>query len=68
MAAERPAPDQEETTLIDGMVIGSREVLRHAHQRNLPEEDLNKIVRLTPEQTGRVRTALRAVLSQGAKG
>ncbi|MDO6442953.1 MULTISPECIES: HDOD domain-containing protein [unclassified Marinobacter] len=68
MAAERPAPDQEETTLIDGMVIGSREVLRHAHQRNLPEEDLNKIVHLTPEQTGRVRTALKALLNQGARG
>lgn len=66
MAAERPAPDQEQTTLIDGMVIGSREVLRHAHQRNLPEEDLEKIVGLSAEQIGRVRTALKAVLSEGA--
>ncbi|WP_417513070.1 HDOD domain-containing protein [Marinobacter sp.] len=68
MSAERPAPEQEQTTLSDGMVIGSREVLRHAHQRNLPEEDLDKIVRLTPEQTGRVRAALKAALSEGARG
>jgi HD-like signal output (HDOD) protein len=68
MAAERPSPDQEHTTLSDGMVIGSREVLRHAHQRNLPEEDLDKIVRLTPEQTARVRAALKAVLSEDARG
>lgn len=67
MAAERPAPDQEQTALIDGMVIGSREVLRHAHQRNLPEEDLETIVRLTKEQTGRVRAALKTVLSERAK-
>ncbi|RBW48655.1 HDOD domain-containing protein [Marinobacter sp. F3R11] len=68
MAAERPAPDQDQTTLSDGMVIGSREVLRHAHQRNLPEEDLAKIIRLTPEQTDQVRKALKAVLSEGARG
>lgn len=68
MAAERPVPDQEQTGLIDGMVIGSREVLRHAHQRNLPEEDLEKIVRLTTAQISRVRTALKAVLSEGTKG
>lgn len=68
MAVERPAPEQEQTALSDGMVIGSREVLRHAHQRNLPEEDLEKIVRLSKEQTNRVRVALKAVLSEGAKG
>ncbi|WP_100638339.1 HDOD domain-containing protein [Marinobacter salexigens] len=68
MSAERPVPDQEQTTLADGMVIGSREVLRHANQRNLPEEDLDKLVRLTPEQTGRVRAALKAVLSETARG
>src|SRR5690554_301257 len=64
MSAERPVPDQEQAALVDGMVIGSREVLRHAHQRNLPEEDLEHIVHLTPEQTGRVRTAIKALLSQ----
>lgn len=68
LSAERPTPDQEQAALIDGMVIGSREVLRHAHQRNLPEEDLEKILHLTPEQTGRVRAALKAVLSEGARG
>lgn len=68
MAAEPPAPDQQQSSLIDGMLIGSREVLRHAHQRNLPEEDLEKIVRLSKDQTGRVQAALKAVLNEGAKG
>lgn len=68
MAAERPVPEQQQATLIDGMLIGSREVLRHAHQRNLPEEDLEKIVHLAPEQTTRVRASLKAVLSEGARG
>ncbi|MGO1463319.1 MAG: HDOD domain-containing protein [Marinobacter sp.] len=67
IAAERPAPNQEHTALSDGMVIGSREILRHAHQRNLPEEGLEAVVRLTKEQTGRVRTVLKAVLGEGAK-
>lgn len=63
MEAERPTPGQAPTALSDGMVIGSREVLRHAHQRNLPEEDLNHIVGLSKEQTDRVRASLRAALS-----
>ncbi|AOY86722.1 histidine kinase [Marinobacter salinus] len=62
MAAERPAPGQQHTPLSDGMVIGTREVLRHAHQRNLAEEDLPKVVRLSPDQINRVRGSLKAML------
>ncbi|WP_309043646.1 HDOD domain-containing protein [Marinobacter sediminicola] len=68
LSAERPAPARDGATLVDGMVLGSREVLRHAHQRNLPEEDLEKIISLNSEQTGRVRAALKAALSEGARG
>lgn len=62
MEAERPAPRQKHTPLSDGMVIGTREVLRHAHQRNLAEEDLPKVVRLSPEQVNRVRASLKTML------
>lgn len=67
LAAERPMPNQTKTALTDGMLIGSREVLRHSNQRNLPEEDLISIVRIKPEQTDRVRTALKAVLSESPR-
>ena len=67
MSAERPAPGQKHTPLGDGMVIGSREVLRHARQRNLASEDLVRVVRLTPAQIERVRRSLLAMLQEGAR-
>ncbi|MCG2582276.1 MAG: HDOD domain-containing protein [Marinobacter sp.] len=62
LAAERPAPDQEHTPLNDGMIIGTREALRHAHQRNLAEEKLLHLVRLDEDQLARVRKALLRML------
>lgn len=62
LSAERPAPGQKHSALSDGMIIGTREVLRHAHQRNLAEEDLPKVVQLSAAQISRVRTALKAML------
>ncbi|WP_417567477.1 HDOD domain-containing protein [Marinobacter sp.] len=67
MAAERPAPKQKHTPLTDGMVIGTREVLRHGHQRNLAEQDLAKVVRLTDSQISTVRSALQAMLREGGR-
>ncbi|HAS75188.1 MAG TPA: histidine kinase, partial [Marinobacter adhaerens] len=67
LAAERPAPKQKHTPLTDGMVIGTREVLRHAHQRNLAEEDLPKVVRLTPDQISNIRNALQKMLREGGR-
>ncbi|HTN34329.1 MAG TPA: HDOD domain-containing protein [Marinobacter sp.] len=62
LAAERPAPEQKHTALSDGMIIGTREVLRHAHQRNLAEEDLPKVVQLSAGQISQIRIALKAML------
>ncbi|WP_417531739.1 HDOD domain-containing protein [Marinobacter lipolyticus] len=62
LAAERPAPDQEHTPLNDGMIIGTREALRHAHQRNMAEEKLLYLVRLDEDQLARVRKALLRML------
>ncbi|MAZ05389.1 MAG: histidine kinase [Halomonas sp.] len=67
LAAERPAPRQKHTPLTDGMVIGTREVLRHAHQRNLAEEDLPRVVRLTDDQISNVRRALQTMLREGGR-
>jgi HD-like signal output (HDOD) protein len=62
LSAERPAPRQKHTALSDGMIIGTREVLRHAHQRNLAEEDLLKVVQLPADQINRIRTSLKSML------
>ncbi len=67
LAAERPAPGQERTPLNDGMVIGTREVLRHANQRSLAEEDLPKLVRLEADQIGAVRATLATMLREGGR-
>lgn len=67
LGAERPAPRQTQTPLNDGMIIGTREVLRHANQRNLAEEDLPKVLKLTPEQIGPVRQSLKTMLQEGGR-
>ncbi|MDF0749786.1 HDOD domain-containing protein [Marinobacter sp. 71-i] len=67
LAAERPAPKQKHTPLNDGIIIGTREVLRHAHQRNMPEEDVLRIIHLSGEQFTRVRRVILDILEAGAK-
>ncbi|OEY65494.1 HDOD domain-containing protein [Marinobacter sp. X15-166B] len=56
---------QTHTPLADGLVLGSREVLRHAHQRNLPEENLVALLALDQPGFARVREALSLTLKRG---
>lgn len=65
LAAERPAPGQVHTPLNDGMIIGTREALRHAHQRNMAEEKLLGLIRLDEEQFARVHKTLTQMLDGG---
>ncbi|MBW0147290.1 HDOD domain-containing protein [Marinobacter arenosus] len=67
LGAERPAPRQAQTPLNDGMILGTREVLRHANQRNLAEEHLPKVLKLAPEQIGPVRQSLNTMLQEGGR-
>lgn len=60
--AQRPAPGSEHTPLNDGMILGTREVLRHAHQRNLPEDTLCELLQLPQSQFHQVRNRLVAML------
>ncbi len=64
LSAERPLPGQLHTPLSDGMILGTREALRHARQRNLAEEDLPQVIQLTPEQITGVRKSLRSFLRE----
>lgn len=65
LAAERPAPKQPHSALTDGLLLGTREVLRHARQRNLSETDLQRILHITPEQVASLRRTLLAMLNEG---
>ena len=65
LAAERPAPGQPHSPLTDGLLLGSREILRHAHQRNLPEQELYEILHLAPEEVTQVRHTLVGMLEEG---
>lgn len=67
LAAERPAPGQKHSPLTDGIIIGTREVLRHAHQRNMPQEEVLRIIHISDEQFTRVRKLILDFLDPGAK-
>lgn len=63
--AERPAPRQSHSALTDGLLLGTREVLRHARQRNLPEQELYRIINLPPEEISHISKTLATLLEEG---
>lgn len=68
LAAERPAPDHSPSPLTDGIIIGTREILRHAHQKNMAEEDLLKLVQIAPEQFTRIRRIILDSIEADSRG
>jgi HD-like signal output (HDOD) protein len=52
----------DDSALPDGVVIGTREVLRHGRQRNLAEEDLPGLVQLNADDIQTVQAALKPML------
>ncbi len=65
LEAERPVPRKPDAPLNDGIIVGTREVLRHAHQRNMGEEELLGLLALTEEQFQSVHQALLKSLRDG---
>lgn len=65
LTAQRPAPRQERSPLNDGIVLGTREALRDAHQRNMGDEELLGLLSINPEQLNKVRHVLSRVLAEG---
>lgn len=65
LIAERPAPRQSHSALTDGLLLGTREVLRHSRQRNLPEDELFQLINLPPEKTEHISKTLAALLEEG---
>lgn len=62
LAAERPAPRTTHSPLNDGIILGTREVLRHANQLNLPEDTLQQALQLNESQFHSIRSALLTML------
>lgn len=62
LEAQRPSPISEFTPLNDGIILATREVLRQARQRNLPEEDLRALLRIPEKQFRQVREQLLSML------
>lgn len=67
MEAERPTPNQSQSPLNDGIIIGTREILRHTHQRNLAEEDILELIHVSPEQFARIRRIILDSLEAGSR-
>lgn len=67
MEAERPTPTQTHAPLNDGIILGTREILRHAHQRNMPEEDVLKLVHIAPEEFTRIRRVILDSIETGSR-
>lgn len=65
LTAERPVPGSDHDPLNDGMVLGTREALRDAHQRNLAEEELQALITLPHQQLEKVRQILSRLLAEG---
>ncbi|MFW5825208.1 MAG: HDOD domain-containing protein [Marinobacter sp.] len=68
LTAERPAPGEACRPLNDGIILGTREVLRDAHQRNLGENELQDLISLDPGQLDKVRQILSRLLAEGISG
>jgi HD-like signal output (HDOD) protein len=58
MEAERPTPDQTHAPLNDGIIIGTREILRHANQPNMAEDEVLKLVHIRPEHLAQIQRAI----------
>ncbi|SET17690.1 MULTISPECIES: HDOD domain-containing protein [Marinobacter] len=65
LAAERPVPGEGDAPLTEGITLGTREVLRDAHQRNLADEELQALMSLEPRQLEKVRQMLSRFLAEG---
>ncbi|SFR55848.1 HDOD domain-containing protein [Marinobacter daqiaonensis] len=60
-----PDPDAANSPLRDGIILGTREALRDAHQRNLGDDELRALLSLEPKQLEKVRHILVRLLSEG---
>ncbi len=67
MEAERPMPNQTHAPLNDGIIMGTREILRHAHQHNMAEEDVLKLVHIPPEHFVRIRRMILDSIEAGSR-
>ncbi|MDC0663622.1 HDOD domain-containing protein [Marinobacter sp. SS21] len=65
LEAERPVPRKPDAPLNDGIILGTREILRHSHQRNMGETELLGLLALTEAQFQSVHQTLLKSLREG---
>lgn len=65
LKAERPVPGEDTNPLNDGIILGTREVLRNAHQRNLGEDELTALISIDQDRLNKVRQMLIRLLEEG---
>ena len=63
-ATTRPTPMQYSTPLRDGIMLGTREVLRHVNHPTLTEEELRQVMLLEEPQFDRIRGAIAGMLEK----
>lgn len=67
MEAERPKPDQTHAPLNDGIIIGTREILRHANQPNMAEDEVLKLIHIRPEHLAQIQRAILDSVKAGSR-
>lgn len=67
LEAERPKPNQTHAPLNDGIIIGTREILRHANQRNMAEDEVLKLIHVKPEHFAQIRLAILDSVKAGSQ-
>lgn len=63
---KRPTPTQSSTPLCNGIMLGTREILRHANHPTLTEEELRQVLLLEKPQFDRIRGAIAGILKKEA--
>lgn len=63
---KRLTPPQSSTPLCNGIMLGTREILRHANHPTLTEEELRQVLLLEKPQFDRIRGAIAGMLEKEA--
>lgn len=67
MSVKRPTPENRSTPLNDGILLATREVLQHAHQPNLTEQQLSQVLPLEDSQLHRIQGVIAKMLEDNER-
>ena len=64
LAAERPPADSRDRPLNEGLILGTREVLRHAHRASLSDEALQSAVNMSPQMLDPIQQKVDRIIAR----